>query len=34
MKLRLTLELGKENLNKETGIYKCNVDPQKMRALP
>jgi len=33
----IKLELGKVNLNKDTGIYKkhiCNGDPTKMRVLP
>jgi len=37
MKLRLRLELGKVNLNKETRIYKvhiCNVASLKIRVLP
>ena len=36
MKFRLRVELGKADLNKETGNYKyhiCNVDPKEMRSL-
>ena len=35
--LRLRIEIGKVNLNKEPGIYKrhlCNVDATKKRVLP
>jgi len=35
MKLRLRLELGKENLNKDTGVYKlhiCNVETTKIES--